>query len=116
MVVEFTEEIMVQHSGVARRRVLMGGGLAGVAAVTGLAVSGCSESPDDSPKWTPAAEETESPTAAAATITTPAKDATEVPAATEIVYALRNATSATVELKSADGRVIAGTPRAGGSS
>jgi lipoprotein-anchoring transpeptidase ErfK/SrfK len=114
LIIEFAEESMMQRSGVDRRRVLRGVGLVGAAAATGFAVAGCGK--NETPAWTPAADASPDPQAAAAIVTTPAKDATEVPAATEIVYELRNATSATVELKSADGKVITGTPRADGSS
>lgn len=103
---------MEQHSGIGRRRILIGAGLAGVAATTGLAA--CSSS--DTPLWTSPQSPKADPNAAAATITTPAADATDVPAATEIAYELRNASGATVELKAADGTVIEGALRADGTA
>jgi lipoprotein-anchoring transpeptidase ErfK/SrfK len=91
-----------------RRGVLVGAGLAGVA--VGLAA--CSK--DDSPLWSTGASPSADPNAAGAAVVSPAKDATDVPAAAEIVYELRNASGATVELKSADGTVIPGEARADG--
>ncbi|NUT34555.1 MAG: L,D-transpeptidase family protein [Hamadaea sp.] len=95
-----------------RRGVLVTAGLAGVAA--GLAA--CT---DDKPNWaggggTPSP--TADPNAPGATITSPAKDAVNVAAGAEIAYTLVNATSATVELKDANGTVITGELRADGSS
>ncbi|MEV6971107.1 Ig-like domain-containing protein [Hamadaea sp. NPDC051192] len=96
-----------------RRGLLAGAGLAGVAAGlaactsdkgSGGGTGGATESPKPDPN------------AAAATIVTPAKDATGVSAATEIVYELKNATEATVELKDANGTVVTGELRADGSS
>src|SRR6266699_4323903 len=52
----------------------------------------------------------------AATITTPANNATEVPAATEISFKADNAKSATVELKDPDGKTVAGKLRDDGSN
>lgn len=91
-----------------RRGVLVGAGLAGVA--VGLAACG----KDDSPLWS--AGVSPDPNAAAATVVSPAKDAKDVPAAAEIVYELRNASGATVELKAADGTAVPGELRADGSS
>jgi len=94
-----------------RRGILAGAGLAGVAA--GLAA--CTS--DKRPNWAGGSSSpTPDPNAAAANVVTPAKDAVDVPAATEIVYELKNATSATVELKAADGTVIPGELRADGTS
>jgi lipoprotein-anchoring transpeptidase ErfK/SrfK len=102
---------MKQRSGIARRGVLMGAGLAGVAA--GLAACG----PSKQPLWSSASPSPRpDPDAPGASVVTPAKDATDVPAATEIAYELRNASSATVELKSADGTVVPGSMRADGTS
>jgi lipoprotein-anchoring transpeptidase ErfK/SrfK len=100
---------MDQRSGIARRGVLVGAGLAGVAAVS----AACGSAKD--PLWSSPSPKAD-PNASAATITTPASDATDVPAATEIAYELRNASGATVELKAADGTVIPGELRADGSS
>jgi lipoprotein-anchoring transpeptidase ErfK/SrfK len=99
---------MDQHSGIGRRRIIIGAGLAGVAATTGLAA--CSSS--DTPLWTSSQSPKPDPNAGAASITSPAAGATDVPAATEIAYELRNASGATVELKAADGTIVKGEPSA----
>lgn len=100
---------MEQRSGIARRGVLVGAGLAGVAA--GLAACG----PAKQPLWSSASPSAD-PNAAGATVVSPAKDATDVPAAAEIAYELRNASGATIELKAADGTVVPGWLRADGTS
>ncbi|MEV4756973.1 Ig-like domain-containing protein [Micromonospora sp. NPDC049559] len=71
-----------------------------------LALSGCSKG-GDGPAWqggrpTPTAK-------ASATITTPAADAKDVPASTEIVFTTKDATNSTVELKDASGKAVEGT-------
>jgi lipoprotein-anchoring transpeptidase ErfK/SrfK len=100
----------MEQRGLRRRGLLVGAGLAGVAA--GLAACGR----DDSPLWSAGSSPDPDPNAAVATVVSPAKDATDVPAAAEIVYGLRNASGATVELKAADGTIITGAARADGSS
>lgn len=101
---------MHQRSGIGRRGVLVGAGLAGVAAVS--AACGSSKKP----VWSSPSSPEPDPNAATATVTSPAMDATDVPAATEIAYELRNASGATVELKAADGTAVSGEMRADGSS
>jgi lipoprotein-anchoring transpeptidase ErfK/SrfK len=96
-----------------RRGLLAGAGLVGVAA--GLAA--CTSDKDSGGTTGGAsASPKPDPNAAAATVVTPAKDATDVSAAVEIVYTLTNATSATVELKDASGKIVPGELRADGSS
>jgi lipoprotein-anchoring transpeptidase ErfK/SrfK len=103
---------MDQRSGIARRNVLTGGILAGAGVVAaGLAACGRTEEP----LWSSASPKPD-PNATAAAVVSPAKDATDVPAATEIAYELRNASSATVELKAPDGTVVPGELRADGSA
>jgi lipoprotein-anchoring transpeptidase ErfK/SrfK len=95
-----------------RRGLLAGAGLAGVAAGLAACTSGKGSNGGSGASSSP----TPDPNAAAVTVITPAKDATDVVAATEIAYELKNATTATVELKDATGKVISGELRADGSS
>ncbi|HEU4426695.1 MAG TPA: Ig-like domain-containing protein [Pilimelia sp.] len=90
--------------------------LAAILVAAALALTaGCT---DDKPAWQGGGES--GPQAKGdqlgAAVTGPAKDATDVPTATEITYTTNKATGATVELKSAAGEVIEGAPRPDGSS
>jgi lipoprotein-anchoring transpeptidase ErfK/SrfK len=96
---------MGQRGGIGRRGILVGAGLAGLTACTSA----------EEALWSSVPSKPD-PNASAATIASPPKDATDVPAATEIVYELRNASNATVELKAADGTVVSGQMRADGSA
>jgi lipoprotein-anchoring transpeptidase ErfK/SrfK len=100
---------MDRRSRIGRRSILVGAGLAGV--VAGL--TACTSA--KGPRWSSASPKPD-PNASAASVVSPAKDATEVPAAIEIVYELHNASNATVELKAADGTVVSGRMRADGST
>lgn len=90
-----------------RRRLLRA--LTGTALAGALGLTACGGGAD--PRWEAPAE----PPApkVAASIVTPAPDSTDVPASAEIEFTTENATSATLELRDADGNVIDGALRPG---
>ncbi|ASW53883.1 Ig-like domain-containing protein [Plantactinospora sp. KBS50] len=96
----------IREVGTARPRRLPVAALAALLALT----AACSSK--DSPAWK------DGPPApkASATITTPAADAKDVPAATEIVFTTKDATETAVELKDASGQAVEGALSADGKS
>lgn len=92
-----------------RLRALMAVTLAGALALTSACSSG---GKGGSSAWH--GGKGESPPKAAATITTPAANAKDVPASTEIDFTVKDARKTSVELKDANGKAVAGAPTADG--
>jgi len=92
-----------------RRRLLRA--LAGTVLAGALGLTACSGGSGADPRWEGPAEPPGPKVAAS--ILTPAPDSTDVPASTEIEFTTENATSATIELRDAAGKVIDGALRPG---
>jgi len=87
-----------------RRRTLTTLGLAGAGTAAGLSLAACTDE-----KNTPGPQgSVKAEGKAKVSITTPAADAKDVPASTEIVFAATDATQTTVEVKSKDGATVDG--------
>ncbi|MEH0818647.1 L,D-transpeptidase [Micromonospora sp. CPCC 205714] len=103
-----THDRLTRRAG--RRRVLAAGLLAATLAFT----AACTDSGDDKPSsWQGSGE---SAPKAAATITEPKADASDVPASTGITFTTKDAEETTVELKDADGKAVEGELAADGKS
>jgi lipoprotein-anchoring transpeptidase ErfK/SrfK len=83
--------------------------LAGALALTSAA---CSSGKGDSPTWR--GGQAEKGPKATATIATPAADAKDVPASTEVTFTTKDATTTAVELKDAGGKTVSGKLSADG--
>ncbi|MFD1320916.1 L,D-transpeptidase [Micromonospora sonneratiae] len=94
----------VRHDSRRRTRTLVAAFLAGAVALTSAA---CSSDGGSSPAWRGGGDG-DSKTSASATITTPAADAKDVPASTEIGFTVQDATNPAVELKDATGKAVEG--------
>jgi lipoprotein-anchoring transpeptidase ErfK/SrfK len=97
-------------SGRGRRRLLAAGLLAATLAFTSACTGGGGGKPSS---WQGGGE---SGPKAAATITEPAADATDVPASTGVTFTTKDARDTTVELKDAAGKAVEGTLAADGKS
>ncbi|MGN9890406.1 Ig-like domain-containing protein [Micromonospora sp. L31] len=103
-----THHRLTRHAG--RRRALAAGLLAATLALT----SACTGSGDDKPSsWQGSGE---SAPKAAATITEPKADATDVPASTGITFTTKDAKETSVELTDASGKAVEGELAADGKS
>jgi lipoprotein-anchoring transpeptidase ErfK/SrfK len=103
-----THHRLTRHAG--RRRALAAGLLAAALALT----SACTGSGDDKPSsWQGSGE---SAPKAAASITEPTADATDVPASTGITFTTKDAEETSVELKDASGKAVEGELAADGKS
>jgi lipoprotein-anchoring transpeptidase ErfK/SrfK len=80
-----------------------------------LTAAGCTSGSGGNPAWQGGAKPTEGPKASA-TITSPAADAKDVPASTEIAFSSKDATETTFELKDGSGKVVEGKLKADGTT
>ena len=84
-------------------RALVAAALAGALALTSACTGG------DSPSWNTGAPAPEPSAKASATILSPALDARDVPASTEIAFTTKDATATKVELKDDSGKAVKGS-------
>jgi lipoprotein-anchoring transpeptidase ErfK/SrfK len=82
--------------------------LAGALAVTATACTGDGGGQGGGPTWQGGGSAEDQQPKASVSITTPAADARDVPASTEIAFTSRNATKTTVEVKDASGNTVKG--------
>jgi lipoprotein-anchoring transpeptidase ErfK/SrfK len=82
--------------------------LAGALAVTATACTGDGGGQGGGPTWQGGGSAEDQQPKASVSITTPAADARDVPASTEIAFTSKNATKTTVEVKDASGNTVKG--------